>query len=1108
MKKLFILFLPIFLFASMQKVSVELSKQEKEFLNKHKNIKVHMENSYMPFSNIVNSKFIGYSIDYANIISNRLGVNFSYNQNENWSQAIDNLKSKKIDIVAQMVNTKKRQEFTLFSDSYMKFYQSIVTKKENNHLDSMKKLKSKKVGAIRGYNSINVILSNYPSIKIVPYSDMHELLKNVYLGNIDAAVTTHKVAQYNINKLFLNELISIPVIHNSHMPRSYESFGIRKDWPLLHSSLQKAIKSITAQEISALEVKWFSKKIQKKIELTEKEKEFINTHPIIKVGNDRLWPPFDFYEHNKAQGFNVDFLNEISKLSGLKFEFVQDKSWEALIDRFKHRDIDILTALEPTPKRREFALFSDDILVTFESMVIRDNYPAPNSYKDLYGKKVGVIKGYDFENEIRDNHKEIEMILFDNSLAALQALSDSKINVFIENSSVSKYLISKHFLSNLKVGASPKFPNIEDGDKIKIASRSDYPELNSIIQKAIKNMSEEIKKDLRTKWLSQIDPNKITIDFTKEELSFLDTNKITMCIDPNWMPFEKFENSQHIGMSADYFKLIEKNLNKKIDLVKTSSWTESIEFAKNRKCDILSLAMSTPDREEYMNFTSPYLSVPIVLAAGLDTPFITDFDSITDKKIGITEDYAFIDILQQKYPNLNIVKVKNITDGLNRVRSGELFAYAGALASVAYIIQNEFTNEFKIVGKFDDRWNLGIAVRDDNKLLLNIFQKSLDAISEEQSRKITNKWISVRYEKGTDYTLMWQIIFVAIVIILGVLFWIRKLSLLNNELKLARKKADEATQVKANFLANMSHEIRTPMNSILGMSYLMKETSLNEIQSDYIQKIERSSNNLLHLLNEILDFSKLEAKKLEIQKINFNLLETINNVESLIKIDIFEKALEFDVVYDKNSSMHFFGDELRLSQILINLLSNAVKFTHDGKIELLIQKVDDARVYFCISDTGIGLTPEQMENIFSSFTQADSSTTREYGGTGLGLAISKELVELMRGELKVESIFGDGSKFSFEIDLEFSDKKSDTPTKKQEETVLQNRDDKTILNKNEVKKLFNKLKEAAQKRRPQLCEPILQEFETYSLEKDDEILFQSVKNLIKKYKFDEARNLL
>lgn len=255
---------------------------------------------------------------------------------------------------------------------------------------------------------------------------------------------------------------------------------------------------------------------------------------------------------------------------------------------------------------------------------------------------------------------------------------------------------------------------------------------------------------------------------------------------------------------------------------------------------------------------------------------------------------------------------------------------------------------------------------------------------------------------------------------------------LEDELRIAKKLADENAIMKEQFMANMSHEIRTPMNSILGFSDLLGKTKLDKAQSEYLNAVKLSGSNLLNIINDILDFSKIEAGKLNIEKISFNVIEVLNSLKIMFAPKAEEKQINFSIYIDPKTPAYIFGDPTRLNQILINLINNAIKFTSHGEVKLNCEiksiEHDIVQFVFKVQDTGIGIPADKINSVFERFNQGNTETTRKYGGNGLGLAIVKQLVEIQNGDIHLKSKEGIGSDFIVKISypISYENKKIET----------------------------------------------------------------------------------
>jgi len=622
--------------------------------------------------------------------------------------------------------------------------------------------------------------------------------------------------------------------------------------------------------------------------------------------------------------------------------------------------------------------------------------------------------GFDFyemilftsSNEIKKNPKRVESF----TKASLKgweyafAHIDETVDLILEkyntqNRSRDALIYEAKVLKKLAYSDNKKLGDI---DKNKIQRIYDMYNLMGLIKNKIE--------------FNQFIYNPISYILTEKEKNYLKEKKqITMCIDPQWMPFESFDkNGVHIGMSADYFKIFQNIINTEIIPIQTKTWTQALQFVKNRECDILSLAMQTPMRKEYLNFTTPYLKIPLVIATKMDVAFINDIKSIHNKKVGIPKGYAFAEVLKSKYPNLNIVEVENIDEGLKKVNQGVLFGYIGTIASIGYAFQIGYNSELKIAGKFDEKWELSIAVRDDDQVLFSILQKAVNSLDSKQEQKILNDWVSIKYEKNIDYTLVWKILIIGFIIISFFIYRQYLLKNINNTLEKKVKEEVSKNRQKdkllfeqsklasmGEMLGNISHQWRQPLNRVnLSLTVIDKCLKDDNFDKEFIKKkIETSQNNIFYMSQTIEDFSNFFSPNKEMQE--SDILNTINKALKLLE----NRLLNIEVKLNSNNKEIIFEIfENELLQVLLIILNNAIdnfEFNNiqNPRISIDISK-NDKNLILKIGDNGSGIKKENLDKVFEPYF----TTKFKSEGTGLGLYMTKMLIEeSMGGKIQVLS---------------------------------------------------------------------------------------------------------
>lgn len=514
--------------------------------------------------------------------------------------------------------------------------------------------------------------------------------------------------------------------------------------------------------------------------------------------------------------------------------------------------------------------------------------------------------------------------------------------------------------------------------------------------------------------------NLINFSFSEKEIKYIEEkDSIKMCVMPNTMPYSDIKDGKLTGFVADYINLIEKKIKKPIILVPTKNWTESLEFAKDRKCDILSSATDTTERENYFNFSKSYLNVPFVLLTKSGTSFITDLSSLKDKKISIVENYAILSLLKNKYKDIEFVTVKDIDEGLDKVLNKETFGHIDTIATAWYKLQTKYLTQLAVSAKLDETAALSIAVRNDDSILSAIFQKAVLSIDDFTKDEMLNKWISVEYKKEFDYSILWKVLLFISIIIIAILYRQKLLNNLNNSLKgkveektkeLRKINSDLEIRIKkeveenlkkdrllsqqqkmvsmGQMIENIAHQWRQPLSLITtSVSGIKLKKQLNDLDDEFLfNTIDSVINTSKYLSNTIDDFRYFF--KPEKEKQYFHLKQCCTKTIDLIHSNFLNEDIK---IINNIDDIEIFGYETELIQVLINILNNskdALELSSDEKLILIdVLKVNN-KVIIKIRDNAGGISENILDKVFEPYF----TTKHQSRGTGIGLYMCQEII--------------------------------------------------------------------------------------------------------------------
>ncbi|MEG1641911.1 MAG: transporter substrate-binding domain-containing protein [Synergistaceae bacterium] len=734
-------------------------------------------------------------------------------------------------------------------------------------------------------------------------------------------------------------------------------------------------------------------------------------------------------------GYAVDYLNEISKYTGWKYEYIY-ASWPELLTMLKNKEIDFVLTAQKNPQREQEYDFSKIPLRYIQGLLCvsqdrKDIYY--NDFEKFDGLTIGEVKNNAmnslFKRFAEINHFSYKTKTYSSATEALKALRNGEISA----------IISEHAAYNEKLRLISKFAT--DSYHIMSYKGSPYIEALDYAMGQIK-INPRFDSELYSKYYDE-SPLATGANYTREEIEYIkNAGVITVGNLPSQYPISGLnkETGKVEGIAEDILIKIGEISGLKFKLEAIPETTRPITALKMKQFDLVAGVIYSPEflKDKEIVLSLPYLSTNFAIVNKKGK--VIDINS--NIKFATSKSYQFMQqYIKRNYPDSQIVLCKTTEDTIKKIQQEEADALIQNSHVINYYMQRPVYSDLQVTPfPFITAGSTIVARSTTDSRLISILNKTIKSLNKKDIESIIlTHTVSKPYKptikdfiyihKTTVYIIALLLVALLIATITIVLMRRRnfiKLQEKNNQLADAVIQAEVASKSKSAFLARMSHEIRTPMNAIIGITALAKaHITDKEKVKDYLNKISMSSKLLLNIINDVLDMSAIENQKLKISNVSFDFKQLVTTISSLYYVQCKDKDIDFNMTLASVTEEKLIGDPLRLNQILLNLLSNAFKFTPSGgsiKVQVIQKEIRGNQVFFqfIISDTGCGMSKDMLKRLFIPFEQENAHTAQKHGGSGLGLSIAKCLTDMMRGHLSVESEKGEGTTFTLDLPFELS----------------------------------------------------------------------------------------
>ncbi len=733
--------------------AINLSQKERAWLAEHPEVTLGFVPDVHPAVIVgENGKLSGFLIDIYKELESKTGIKFKIDL-DNAASLIQKTRDGKNDGLLVAGHSRLHAMGLTPTKIFAKTTPTIFIKDNASfEINSIKDLEGKKIAVMKNIAVIDSFIKAYKDEFEIIEVEVHEpfnMLKMVYEGKVDAAIGVN-MHTYLISR---HLLFSVKPAFFAYDHQSPASAGIRSDWPELVSIINKGLDAIGEARLLAIYKRWVQVEEKPDLKLTQEEQTWLKKHPKIRIGVDPDYAPYSFRDdQGRYRGIAMEYRDYLSNMLGIEMEAVPDLSWPQIVDGVRERDLDVVMTMAHRPEREEFVNFTAGYLPTPLVVMQRQEDGNIRSEADLAGSTVAMVEGYSSSKRVLAEYPSVKPLWAKTATDALFALATGKADAYVGVLGINLHLTKEHGITNLEVAARYG----QDINFQHFGVRKDWPELASILHKALAAMPEIEKQRLFERWLPAqaalpIPEKPKPISLTVEEQAWLIEHPyIRLGIDPAWPPYEWVdEKGKYQGVSSSYIKLISERIGARLDPVAGLAWSQVLDGLQTGAVDVAPLIAKNEKREGFLNFTQPIVAVPATIMTRVEEDSIRGLHDFAGRRMGTTRDYVFQGHIEQNHPELDLVLYDTPLEGLLALSAGEVDAYVGFLGVMGILVQRENIVNLKVAGFLEglERIELHLGVRKDWPLLASIMDKALASITEEEHNAIFQQWVPVRVQE-------------------------------------------------------------------------------------------------------------------------------------------------------------------------------------------------------------------------------------------------------------------------------------------------------------------------------------------------------------------------